>query len=55
MTSQPGVAYSYGTNYQPNEHALEFGLQHLLELNEALQLLPNPTTETHDDFIIEGF
>ena len=54
MTSTPGVAYPYGTIYQPNEHVLQLGLEHLLELNAACQAMGNPPVdEVHDDFIIE--
>ncbi len=54
MTAVPGVAYPYGTSYQPNEHPLALDLSHLLELNDALQLLPSPVNQVHDDFIITG-
>jgi len=33
----PYVDYPVGTVYQPDEHALELGRAHLLELNEALR------------------
>ena len=33
----PYVDYPEGTKYQPDEHALELGRAHLLELNDALQ------------------
>jgi len=36
-TSTPDVDYPEGTKYQPEEHALELGRAHLLELDEALQ------------------
>ena len=32
----PFVDYPEGTKYQPDEHALELGRAHLLELNDAL-------------------
>jgi hydroxyacylglutathione hydrolase len=35
-TWTPYVDYSEGTKYQPDEHALELGRAHLLELNDAL-------------------
>jgi hypothetical protein len=37
------VDYPVGTVYQPDEHALELGRAHLLELNEALR---NPGAST---------
>ena len=54
MTATPGVAYPYGTDFQPDEHPLRLGMEHLLELHDALTLLPNPVVEVHDDFIITG-
>jgi glyoxylase-like metal-dependent hydrolase (beta-lactamase superfamily II) len=35
-TRTPYVDYAEGTKYQPDEHALELGRAHLLELNDAL-------------------
>jgi glyoxylase-like metal-dependent hydrolase (beta-lactamase superfamily II) len=53
MSSTPGVAYPYGTTYQPDEHVLQLGLKHLLELDEACRNMgSNPVQEVHDDFII---
>jgi len=53
MTSTPGVDYPVGTTFQPNEHVLELGREHLLELNQALIAMGNtPQYEVHDDFII---
>jgi hypothetical protein len=53
MTSTPGVAYPYGTTYQPNEHDLQLGLDVLVELNAAVQAMGgNPVYQVHDDFII---
>jgi glyoxylase-like metal-dependent hydrolase (beta-lactamase superfamily II) len=36
-TRTPYLDYPIGTVYQPDEHALELGRAHLLELNDALQ------------------
>ena len=36
MTSTPGVAYPYGTEYQPDEHPLPLTVEHLFELEAAL-------------------
>jgi glyoxylase-like metal-dependent hydrolase (beta-lactamase superfamily II) len=36
-TRTPYLDYAIGTVYQPDEHELELGRAHLLELNEALQ------------------
>ena len=35
-TRTPYLDYPEGTTYQPDEHALELGRAHLLELNDAL-------------------
>ena len=35
-TRTPFIDYAEGTRYQPDEHALELGRAHLLELNDAL-------------------
>jgi hydroxyacylglutathione hydrolase len=54
MTSTPGVAYPYGTIYQPNEHVLQLTINELIELNNACQAMGNnPHDEVHDHFIIE--
>lgn len=52
MTATPGVAYPYGTNFQPEERVLELTRDHLLELHQALQAMGTPVQEVHDDFII---
>ncbi len=54
MSNQPGIAYPYGSNYQPAEHTLALDFSHLLELDSALQSLPSPILQIHDDFIISG-
>ena len=45
MTSTPTVNYDYGTTYQPAEHVLELGADHLAELDAALTAL-GPTAPT---------
>jgi len=53
MTNTPGADYPVGTTFQPNEHVLELGREHLLELNQAILAMGNtPQYEVHDDFII---
>ena len=53
MTATPGVAYPYGTTYQPNERVLELGIGHLLELQVALNAMgSNPSYLALDDFHI---
>jgi hydroxyacylglutathione hydrolase len=56
MTATAGVVYPYGTTYQPNEHVLQLGVEHLLELDAALDALgPTPPANpvVHDDFVID--
>jgi hydroxyacylglutathione hydrolase len=53
MTSTPGVAYTYGTAYQPFEHVLQLQAEHLFELQAALHAMPGAiVNQVHDDFII---
>lgn len=53
MTSAPGQAYPYGTDYQPAERALQLTRAHLDELDAALTAIgASPTSEVHDDFIL---
>ena len=39
QTRTPFVDYPVGTVYQPDEHVLELGVGHLLELNDALKAM----------------
>ena len=49
----PFVDYPIGTQYQPDEHALELGRGHLVELQAALLAMPGPMVQTWlRDFII---
>ena len=41
-TSTPYVDYPEGTTFQPDEHALELGRAHLLELQAALREMCGP-------------
>ena len=41
-TRTPYVDYPEGTSYQPDEHVLELGRAHLLELQDALDRMPGP-------------
>ena len=53
MSSQPGRDYPIGTRYQPDEHPLQLGLSHLVELHQALLAIGDePRVEVHDSFII---
>lgn len=52
MTTTPMVDYPLGVTSHPNEHVLELGREHLIEMNEALKLLPTPVLQKHADFII---
>lgn len=52
MTDQPGVDFPAGASSHPSEHVLELTRSHLLELDAALEALPGPQVDVHDDFII---
>lgn len=52
MTNTAGLDFQIGSTWHPDEHELELSREHLLELNTALQALPSPVIEVHDDFII---
>jgi glyoxylase-like metal-dependent hydrolase (beta-lactamase superfamily II) len=53
QTNQPFVDYPVGTKYQPNEHTLELGRAHLLELHDALVSHPDkPERLFYRDFTI---
>jgi glyoxylase-like metal-dependent hydrolase (beta-lactamase superfamily II) len=53
MKSTPFQAYPYGTNNQPDERDLPLLLDHLEELNDAVQAMGgSPVNEVHADFII---
>lgn len=52
MTTTKGDDYPMQAASHPNEHRLELGLAHLLELDAAVQAMSTPTYEVHDDFII---
>ena len=51
MTATPGQDYS--DIYEPNEHVLQLGVEHLRELRDSLEELGDtPVKKIHDDFII---
>lgn len=52
MTTTPGEDFAFQAPSHPNEHVLELGLAHLLELDAAVQAMSAPMNEVHDDFII---
>ncbi|MGH8075822.1 MAG: MBL fold metallo-hydrolase [Lysobacter sp.] len=53
MTSTPGQMYPLGTAYQPEEHALALGREHIRELALATEGLGDFLQEDrHDDFIL---
>jgi hypothetical protein len=54
MTNAPRICYPSGTSWQPKEHVLQMNLDHLRQLNEALQSQdPNaPVPQVLDDFIV---
>lgn len=53
MSNTPGVDFPLGSTYHPDEHPLQLGLEHLIELNNAIiGMQGNPHYEVHDEFII---
>jgi glyoxylase-like metal-dependent hydrolase (beta-lactamase superfamily II) len=53
MTTTPGDDFPFGATQHPNEHALELSVDHLTELNAAVEAMGNnPVLEVHDDFIV---
>ena len=40
MSAEPGVAYPYGSTYQPNEHTLQMDMDVLTELADILPASP---------------
>jgi len=54
MMNKPNVMYELGTDYQPQEHKLFLGLEHLRQLNEALAAQgEEPARIERADFIVE--
>ena len=43
----PFLDYPVGTQFQPEEHALELGRSHLLEIHDALLATPGPMVRTY--------
>jgi glyoxylase-like metal-dependent hydrolase (beta-lactamase superfamily II) len=53
MTNQAGRWFGLGALFQPAEHVLQLEKDHLVELNDALQLVgTHLRTDRHADFII---
>jgi len=53
MSRTPGKSYPYGTRVHPEERSLELGVEHLLELQDALLAMGEEAAiEAHDDFVI---
>jgi len=54
MMNKPNAMYELGTDYQPQEHRLFLGLEHLRQLNEALTAQgEKPAHIERADFIVE--
>jgi glyoxylase-like metal-dependent hydrolase (beta-lactamase superfamily II) len=46
--------YDPQTPFQPDEHALPLGVEHVRELHQACQAIgPKPHSDIHDDFLVE--
>jgi len=53
MSATPGDEYDFGVSHHPNERQLQLGLEHLIELRDALELMNGvPVRQTHDDFVV---
>ncbi|HTE54416.1 MAG TPA: MBL fold metallo-hydrolase [Kofleriaceae bacterium] len=53
MTVTPGEDYAMGVTSHPDEHPLQLGMEHLVELGRALDDMgERPVLEVHDDFIV---
>ncbi|MBK8720404.1 MAG: MBL fold metallo-hydrolase [Nannocystaceae bacterium] len=52
MTNSPGVDFEFGADQHPDEHVLELGWDHLVELKSAVDAMGSPHIEIHDDFIV---
>jgi glyoxylase-like metal-dependent hydrolase (beta-lactamase superfamily II) len=53
MTNTPGMDFPFGADEHPDEHPLELGIEHLLELRDAVDAMgDSPQIEVHDDFIV---
>ena len=53
MSKEPGVDYERGAPSHPNEHQLQLGTEHLLELRDALRAMGEEMRyEVHSDFIV---
>jgi hydroxyacylglutathione hydrolase len=52
MTSTPTVDFPLGSTHHPNEHVLQLGRSHLLELDATLDTLPTPMLKKLASFII---
>jgi glyoxylase-like metal-dependent hydrolase (beta-lactamase superfamily II) len=54
MRREAGELYPLGTTYQPDEHVLQMGPEHILELHEVCERLSDrPRTEVLADFIVQ--
>jgi glyoxylase-like metal-dependent hydrolase (beta-lactamase superfamily II) len=53
MTNAAGDELSPGSTFHPDEHPLQLGVEHLIELRDALLGMEQaPTREVHDEFVI---
>jgi hydroxyacylglutathione hydrolase len=56
MKKAPRQYYEPRTRFQPDEHVLPLGLQHVRELHQACEAMgANPHEDLHDDFVIWPF
>jgi glyoxylase-like metal-dependent hydrolase (beta-lactamase superfamily II) len=53
MTKTPRALYPIPTRFQPDEHVLPLGAQHVHEWHQACRAMGNnPHVDIHDDFVI---
>ncbi len=52
MTNTPGEDFDYMQPSHPDEHPLPLDMAHLIELRDAVDAMPEPALEVHDDFIV---
>ncbi len=54
MSREPGRLYPLGSTYQPEEHVLQLGAEHLFELHEVCEAMGGaPRTAVRADFVVE--
>lgn len=56
MANEPGEQFALRSTHHPNEHPLQLGREHLLELHRAVvEMGSTPKVEAHEHFVIFPF